>query len=223
MLRECPLDHRCMRGIGVGAVLDAARQDAVTSRRAVFLDRDGTLIEDVGYLDRARARRALSVDHRRDPRAEPRRPPVVVVTNQSGIARGFSPRRSSTRCTATSPRCSPPAARASTRITIVRTIRTARSTAYARRCDCRKPGRGLVDRAARELGIDPARSFVVGDKWLDVALGARGRRARRAGAHRLRRAGGSSGRPTARPPTRSSTTGRRRSSWILQSDVESAC
>ena len=48
----------------------------------------------------------------------------------------------------------------------------------ARQCDCRKPGRGLIDRASRELGIDPTRSFVVGDRWLDVALaravGARG-------------------------------------------------
>jgi D-glycero-D-manno-heptose 1,7-bisphosphate phosphatase len=49
---------------------------------------------------------------------------------------------------------------------------------YAVRCECRKPGRALVDRAARELGIDPARSFTVGDRWLDVGLartiGARG-------------------------------------------------
>src|SRR3990172_8403162 len=33
-----------------------------------------------------------------------------------------------------------------------------------------KPGRGLIDRAVRDLGIDPARSSVVGDKWIDVAL-----------------------------------------------------
>jgi histidinol-phosphate phosphatase family protein len=49
---------------------------------------------------------------------------------------------------------------------------------FTRSCDCRKPGRGLVDRAERELGIDPGQSFAVGDRWLDVALargvGARG-------------------------------------------------
>ncbi len=58
---------------------------------------------------------------------------------------------------------------------------------YALACECRKPERGLVDRAVRELGVDPARSFVVGDRWLDVALaravGAQGR----SGADRLRR------------------------------------
>jgi D-glycero-D-manno-heptose 1,7-bisphosphate phosphatase len=49
---------------------------------------------------------------------------------------------------------------------------------YARVCDCRKPGRGLIDRAVEEFGVDPRRSFTVGDRWLDVALaqpvGARG-------------------------------------------------
>ena len=49
---------------------------------------------------------------------------------------------------------------------------------YARACDCRKPGRGLIDRAVEELGVDPRQSFTVGDRWLDVALarpvGARG-------------------------------------------------
>ena len=39
-------------------------------------------------------------------------------------------------------------------------------------CDCRKPRTGLVRRAARELGFDPGRSFVVGDKSADVELGA---------------------------------------------------
>ena len=42
---------------------------------------------------------------------------------------------------------------------------------YSRRCDCRKPAPGLIDRATNDLGLDPARSFVVGDRWLDVQLG----------------------------------------------------
>ena len=41
---------------------------------------------------------------------------------------------------------------------------------YARPCACRKPGRALVDRAVEAFGIDPTRSFVIGDKWLDVAM-----------------------------------------------------
>ena len=50
--------------------------------------------------------------------------------------------------------------------------------AYRGPCGCRKPARGLVDRAVDALGVDPTQSFVVGDRWLDIALarevGARG-------------------------------------------------
>ena len=144
-----------------------------SARPAVFLDRDGTMIEDVGYLDRldrlawfpwtVDAIRALN-------RAGL---PVVVVTNQSGIARGFFTEAFVDET--------------HRHMTAALAAGGARVDAYyycphsapgsapddARRCDCRKPRRGLVDRAARDLNIDPARSFVVGDKWLDVELGVR--------------------------------------------------
>jgi D-glycero-D-manno-heptose 1,7-bisphosphate phosphatase len=46
-----------------------------------------------------------------------------------------------------------------------------RVAAYARSCDCRKPGRGMIDQATADLGLDPVQSYVVGDKWSDVELG----------------------------------------------------
>ena len=143
----------------------------------MFLDRDGTMIEDVGYLDRLEqiaffpwtidAVRALN-------RAGL---PVVVITNQSGIARGIfteafvdeAHRTVSAHLQAGGDRVDayyycPHHPRG----TLER---------YAMRCDCRKPAPGLIERAARDLGLDPARSFMVGDKWLDVgaarAAGAR--------------------------------------------------
>jgi len=145
---------------------------------AVFLDRDGTLIEDVGYLDRL-DRIALfpwTVDAIRALNRGGF--VVVVITNQSGVARGFfteafveeTHRHLSARLAAGGARIDayyycphhPDGSVAD----------------YRRRCDCRKPASGLVDRAVRDLGLDPARSFVVGDKWLDVELartaGARG-------------------------------------------------
>ena len=124
---------------------------------------------------------------------------------------GSSTRRSSIRSTRSWRTCSRPAARASTRITIVRTIRTARSRGYARVCDCRKPARGLVDRAVRELGLDP-RALVRRRRPLARrGAGARGRRARRPGPHRLRRSPRKSGRRTGSAPMRSSTIWSRRS------------
>ena len=141
------------------------------TRAAVFLDRDGTLIEDVGYLD-AVDRVALypwSVDAVRAlNRAEL---PVVVVTNQSGIARGYFSE----------------ALVAETHREIDRRMSAGRARVdayyycphhpdgvapeFRRSCACRKPAPGLVEQAARELGLDPARSYVVGDKWTDVRLG----------------------------------------------------
>ena len=57
MLRDCPIDHRCMRGISVDTVFDAVTRrlsEAEPSllKPAVFLDRDGTVLEEAGYLDR---------------------------------------------------------------------------------------------------------------------------------------------------------------------------
>ena len=145
---------------------------------AVFLDRDGTLIEDVGYLRTVRDLRLFpwTVDAVRA--LNHAGLPVVVITNQSGIARGLLTEE------------------------IVHDVHRHLSSllegggahvdayyycphhpdgsvaTYAGRCDCRKPGRGMIDRAAADLGIDPARSFVVGDKWLDVGaartVGGRG-------------------------------------------------
>ena len=66
---------------------------------------------------------------------------------------------------------------------------------YAVRCDCRKPGTGMIERAVRELGLDPARSFVVGDRWLDVGM------ARKAGAGAvLVRTGAGAAQAEAPPP-----------------------
>jgi D-glycero-D-manno-heptose 1,7-bisphosphate phosphatase len=43
------------------------------------------------------------------------------------------------------------------------------------RCECRKPKPGMILDAARELGIDLEQSFVVGDRWRDIAAGQRAR------------------------------------------------
>jgi D-glycero-D-manno-heptose 1,7-bisphosphate phosphatase len=149
----------------------------VTPRAAVFLDRDGTLIADIGYLRYPRdvslfpwtvdAVRALNQAGY----------PVVVITNQSGIARGLLTEAM--------------LAEVHEHIRALLEAGGARIdayyycphhpagtvAAYTQQCDCRKPGRALIDRASIELSLDAGRSFVVGDKWLDVgaarAVGAR--------------------------------------------------
>jgi D-glycero-D-manno-heptose 1,7-bisphosphate phosphatase len=139
-------------------------------RPAVFLDRDGTLIEEVGYLDRVErvqffpwsiaAIRALNLAG----------VPVVLVTNQSGVARGFF---SETVVDDVHRHIGNMLAAGGARLDAYYYCphhRDGTIAQYAIACDCRKPGRGLVDRAVRELGVDPAASFTVGDRWLDIAL-----------------------------------------------------
>jgi D-glycero-D-manno-heptose 1,7-bisphosphate phosphatase len=145
---------------------------------AVFLDRDGTLIEEVGYLDRPErialypfatdAIRALN-------RAGIR---VVMVTNQSGVARGFFTETVVDTCHR---HIAALLGRGGAHIDAYYYCPhhpDGRVREYAVACDCRKPGRALVDRAVREFGIDPSRSFTVGDRWVDIGLartvGARG-------------------------------------------------
>lgn len=143
---------------------------ARAARSAVFLDRDGTLIEEVGYLDRPERVQLFpwSTDAIRALNAAGVR--IVMVTNQSGVARGFFDETV--------------VKRVHDRIADLLKAGGAHIDAYyycphhpdgkvaeyARTCDCRKPGRGLVERAVREFGIDPRASFAVGDRWFDVAL-----------------------------------------------------
>ena len=140
-------------------------------KSAVFLDRDGTMIEDVGYLD-AIARVAFYPWTIDSIRALNRAGlVVVVVTNQSGIARGIL---DEALVEATHQHLSAMLEAGGARVDgYYYCPHHPRGTVapFDRECDCRKPARGLIDRAAADLGIDPARSFVVGDKWSDVQLG----------------------------------------------------
>ena len=138
---------------------------------AVFLDRDGTLIEDVGYLDSLSRMRFYpwTVDAVR--MLNRAGLPVVVVTNQSGIARGlFEDAFVGDTHRAMDARFEAGGARIDAYYYCPHHPDGC-VTAYARRCDCRKPGRGMIDRASADLGLDPAQSFVVGDTWIDVGLG----------------------------------------------------
>lgn len=148
------------------------------SAPAVFLDRDGTLIDEVGYLDRPErvvlypystaAIRALN-------RAGFR---VIMVTNQSGIARGFFDEATVQAVHAHIADLLAAGGAFLDAYYYCPHHPDGRVVPYAGRCECRKPESGLVDRAVRELAVDPARSFAVGDRWLDVELaqnvGARG-------------------------------------------------
>jgi D-glycero-D-manno-heptose 1,7-bisphosphate phosphatase len=136
------------------------------SERAVFVDRDGTVIEDPGYLsdpDGVRlvpgAADALALLRDRGFR-------LVVVSNQSGIARRLI---SEAQATAVHERFLAELARRGVRLDDVRYCPHGPDEG----CSCRKPLPGLLVDAAAELDVDLARSFMVGDKGSDVEAGRR--------------------------------------------------
>ncbi len=132
-------------------------------RPAVFLDRDGTICEEVGYLNHISRLMIYPWAAAAIRRLNDAGLPVVVVTNQSGVSRGIFPE----------------SLVAEVHRQMARELGAARARLDAvyycthRRedgCDCRKPLPGLLRRAAEEHGLDLARSFVVGDRYADVGL-----------------------------------------------------
>lgn len=146
------------------------RPSARSPRPAVFLDKDGTLIEDLPY----------NVDPRRIRLAPGAREAIgllggagyrfVIVTNQSGVARGYFDEDDLAEV------------HAHLEWLLADLGGTLEGfyfcphlpegiNEYAIECDCRKPEPGLVRRAAQELVVDLGRSWFVGDTWMDVLAG----------------------------------------------------
>lgn len=143
------------------------------ARPAAFLDRDGTLIRDAHYL--------------RDPALVELLPGVpdqlrrltaagfalVVVTNQSGIARGLL-----TEADYAAVRARLDELLAAHGVRLEASYHCPHHPDHGGPCECRKPGTLLYRRAIRELRLDPTRGVWIGDRWRDVSpagpLGGRG-------------------------------------------------
>ncbi len=199
LLRECPIDHRCMTGVTADKVYESVLQLTGHGREAggkgpevrpeslatnlsplasslvspagqapldgvtVFLDRDGTLNHDPGYLKSAAELRLLPGVAASLARLKAAGAKLVVVTNQSGVGRGLLTLKD------------------------LETIHARLQGLLEQEgavidaiyfcphhpddgCLCRKPGRAMVDRAVSELQIDLRRSYLVGDHLRDMQL-----------------------------------------------------
>jgi D-glycero-D-manno-heptose 1,7-bisphosphate phosphatase len=138
-------------------------------RPFVILDRDGTLIEEKNYLADPGGVELLSGAAEAVERFGEMGYGVIVVTNQSGVGRGYFEMEDVERVNARMLELLGEAGKRVERIYIC-------PHAPEEGCGCRKPRTGLVEQAARELGLDASRSVVIGDKAADVEL------ARNAGA-----------------------------------------
>jgi D-glycero-D-manno-heptose 1,7-bisphosphate phosphatase len=128
-------------------------------RAAVFLDRDGTVIEEAHYLSDPAQVRLIPGAGRAIAALNHAGVAAVLVTNQSGVARGYFDEATVHAVHA--------------RLDAVfycPHLATAPLETYQRDCDCRKPRPGMVEEARARLDLDGLPAFVVGDKALDIEL-----------------------------------------------------
>ena len=184
LLRECPIDHRCMTGVTVDQVYDATLQHlplavpsvavdpdpiqrssdpASLAGVTVFLDRDGTLNKDTGYVkspDELTLLPGVGAALARLKKAGAR---LVVVTNQSGLGRGYFAGKDLE------------AIHAKLSLLLAEEEVNLDGLYFCPhhpedRCNCRKPATGMIDRAVAELRVDLDRAYVIGDSARDIEL-----------------------------------------------------
>jgi heptosyltransferase-2 len=197
LLRECPIDHRCMTRVSVDQVYEAATKQVAglsgssrlsgssgltqtnqtnqinqTDQRnildgvTVFLDRDGTLNYDPGYLKVAAELKLLAGVGPALARLKGAGAKLVVVTNQSGVGRGIVTLKDLEAIHA--------------RLQgLLEQEDAALDAIYFcphhpdDGCRCRKPNVGMVERAVSELQLDLRRSYLIGDHARDIQLAHR--------------------------------------------------
>ena len=135
----------------------------MSDRRAVFLDRDGTIIEDTGYVADPAAVRLLPGAAEAIARLNRAGLPAIVVTNQSGIARGLLDEAA---YAAAARRLDELLAAAGARLD--GDYHCPHHPDFTGPCECRKPGLLLYRNAAADHGLHLARSWWVGDRLRDV-------------------------------------------------------
>lgn len=131
---------------------------------AVFFDRDGTLIHEVNYCSKPSQVRVIEGTPEALVRLSHAGFVFVIITNQSGIGRGYFTRDDFERVQEELRRQLRPAEIAATYYDDSRPDHPS---------DRRKPSPRMVEEAARDLGLDLTRSFFVGDKASDVECGKR--------------------------------------------------
>ena len=142
-------------------------------RPAVFLDRDGTVNEQMGYINHISRFHLLPGVAEAIGLLNRHGIPVVVVSNQSGLARGYFPEELLEEVHRKMNLLLAEQGAFLNGIYICPHHPAARKTEYRQVCACRKPKTGLLDRAALDLGLDLAKSFLVGDRWSDIECAVR--------------------------------------------------
>jgi len=142
-------------------------------RPAVFIDRDGTVNEQMGYINHisrfvmlpgaAEAIRLLNMHQYL----------AIIVSNQSGVARGYYPIGLVDEVHAHMRALMEKEGAFVDGIFFCPHYKRGSVPEYSIECDCRKPGTGLIEQASKAFEIEMDNSYVIGDRYSDIELAVR--------------------------------------------------
>ncbi len=135
------------------------------------MDRDGCLIEEMGYINHPSRVRVLPRTPEAIARLNAAGIAAVMATNQAGIARGYFSNETLAAVNAELERQLGALGARLDALYVCTHHPTAGEPPYRETCECRKPKPGLLLRAAAELSLDLSRSIMVGDKPSDIEAG----------------------------------------------------
>ncbi len=136
----------------------------------VFIDRDGTISEEVGYINHLSRFQIYPWSPQAIRNLNHRGLKVIVVTNQAGVARGYF---TEDLVIQVHEKLRHELAESGAQLDAIYYCPHHPSVGdppYRQDCNCRKPKPGMLYRAAQELNVNLARSFMVGDRYGDIEL-----------------------------------------------------
>ncbi len=139
-------------------------------RRAVFMDRDGTISEEIGYVNHPSRYRVFPYSAEAVRLLNEAGWLAILVTNQAGVARGYFTEEI---IAAVHNVLTKDLEQKGARLDAIYYCAhhpTVGEHPYRFDCDCRKPKPGLIERAVEEFSIDPAQSWMIGDRYSDIEL-----------------------------------------------------
>ena len=137
-----------------------------TTNKFIFLDRDGTIIEDAGYIHKIKDLKFLPSAVSGLKKLQQLGYKFIIISNQAGIARGlYSSKDAETFNRELTVRL------AKSGVKIKKIYICPHHPEFTEKCSCRKPEAGLAKLAAKEFGINLKKSIFIGDKDSDVELG----------------------------------------------------
>lgn len=140
-------------------------------KKAVFLDRDGTINKDVGYPGSFQAIEIFSYSYEAIRRINQAGLLAIIVTNQSGIGRGLIEERNLLEIHQKLKESFAEYEAHFDGIYYCPHYLFSPAPRYRMDCQCRKPNPGMGKKAAEELGVDLKKSYMIGDKVEDILFG----------------------------------------------------